>query len=76
LVILEYANPLIKIVKYFTLFEIRRRFTYPQTARFRAFYQAVAAVQARSLVEQGLKGGDLAEAIRRARLVAIGRIRE
>jgi len=49
---------------------------YPQTARFRAAYQAAAAVQARPFVEQGLKGGDLAEAIRRARLAAIKEIRE
>ncbi|MEE4379445.1 MAG: multifunctional CCA addition/repair protein [Candidatus Competibacteraceae bacterium] len=49
---------------------------YPQAARFRAFYQAAAAVQARPLIEQGLKGEALAEAIRLARLVAIKGIRE
>ena len=44
---------------------------YPQVERLRAAYQAIATVDVRPLVEQGLKGADLQEAIRQARLRAI-----
>ena len=45
---------------------------YPQAARFRTAYQAATAVATTSLLEQGLRGAALGEAIRRARLRAIG----
>jgi tRNA nucleotidyltransferase (CCA-adding enzyme) len=47
---------------------------YPQAERFRAAYEAAAAVQVRPFVEQGLQGQALAEAIRQARLMAIGQV--
>lgn len=44
---------------------------YPQAILMQQVYQAAAAVQARPLVEQGLTGLALAEALRRERLAAI-----
>jgi len=45
---------------------------YPQATRFRTAYQAATAVAIAPLLEQGLRGAALGEAIRRARLRAIG----
>jgi len=45
---------------------------YPQATRFRTAYQAATAVAIAPLLEQGLRGETLKEAIRRARLRAIG----
>lgn len=44
---------------------------YPQTDRMRRAWQAASGIAVRPLLEQGLKGTDLAEAIHRARLKAI-----
>lgn len=48
---------------------------YPQAKWFLTAYQAAAEVDIRSLVEQGLKGKALGEAIRQARLQAIAQAR-
>ncbi|HYQ91777.1 MAG TPA: multifunctional CCA addition/repair protein [Candidatus Competibacteraceae bacterium] len=45
---------------------------YPQAARFRTAYQAATTVAIAPLLEQGLRGEALGQAIRRARLQAIG----
>jgi tRNA nucleotidyltransferase (CCA-adding enzyme) len=47
---------------------------YSQAERLRLARQAAAAVEARPLIEQGLKGQALAEAIRQARLKAIAAV--
>jgi len=44
---------------------------YPQAKRLRLAYRAAAGVDARPLVEQGLKGAELGEALRQAQLRAI-----
>jgi tRNA nucleotidyltransferase (CCA-adding enzyme) len=44
---------------------------YPQAELLRCIYQAVSNIQARPLVEQGLSGLALADALRRERLAAI-----
>jgi len=44
---------------------------YPQADLLRRVHQAAAAVQARPLVQQGLSGLALAEALRRERLAAV-----
>ena len=49
---------------------------YPQATLMRQSYAAAARVQARPLVEQGLTGLALAEALRRERLVAISKMRQ
>ena len=48
---------------------------YPQADLLRRVHQAAAAVQARPLVQQGLSGLALAEALRRERLAAITEVR-
>jgi tRNA nucleotidyltransferase (CCA-adding enzyme) len=48
---------------------------YPQATLMRQVYAAAADVQARILVEQGLSGLALAEALRRERLAAITEVR-
>ena len=49
---------------------------YPQADLLRRAHQAAAAVQARPLVQQGLSGLALAEALRRERLAAITEVRQ
>jgi tRNA nucleotidyltransferase (CCA-adding enzyme) len=48
---------------------------YPQAGLWRAALAAAAAVTARPLVEQGLRGEEIAKALRRLRLEAIGQLR-
>ncbi len=49
---------------------------YPQAAYVRAAHAAAAAIDAREFVAQGLAGEAIGEAVRKARGVAIAKVRE